>query len=312
MLEGVGQEGYFWETYPWTMSDKNGSGSGEGRDEEKNLYSHSLMKRSEMGDIEGSGSGGPEGAATTVTSGSKRSSDAFEDDVKISRRLNDHDLHILTERERRKKMRNMFHQLHGLVPHLPHKKHPHSGIASDKSTIVDEAVSYIQTLQETLQKLETKKLEKLYGPHSAANSTTVSPIQSPKPASDTRESFLADHGSSTVSPSSSNSFSFPISSPTVFQTWASPNVTLNVCGMDAYFNICSFPKRGLYTAICFVLEKYKVEIVSAEICSDQCKSSFMIHAHVNARDQTVKDLSFDAIYKQAAMEIMHWINTKSS
>ncbi|GKE21992.1 transcription factor bHLH95, partial [Tanacetum coccineum] len=132
MLEGVGQEGYFWETYPWTMSDKNGSGSGEGRDEEKNLddkklveldvgNSHSLMKRSEMGDIEGSGSGGPEGAATTVTSGSKRSSDAFEDDVKISRRLNDHDLHILTERERRKKMRNMFHQLHGLVPHLPHK-----------------------------------------------------------------------------------------------------------------------------------------------------------------------------------------------
>nr|GFB77899.1 transcription factor bHLH95-like [Tanacetum cinerariifolium] len=76
---------------------------------------------SEMGDIEGTGSGEPEGAATTVTSGSKRSSDAFEDDVKISRRLNDHDLHILTERERRKKMRNMFHQLHGLVPHLPHK-----------------------------------------------------------------------------------------------------------------------------------------------------------------------------------------------
>nr|GEX14903.1 transcription factor bHLH95-like [Tanacetum cinerariifolium] len=120
-IEGVGQEGYFWDTYPWTMSDKNGSGSGEGRDEEKNLddkklveldvgNSHSLMKQSEMGDIEG-----------TVTSGSKRSSDAFEDDVKISHRLNDHDLHILTERERRKKMKNMFHQLHGLVPHLPHK-----------------------------------------------------------------------------------------------------------------------------------------------------------------------------------------------
>ncbi|PWA78891.1 Myc-type, basic helix-loop-helix (bHLH) domain-containing protein [Artemisia annua] len=261
------------------------------------------MKQSEMGGIKGSGSGEQEGVAITVTSGSKRSSDAFEDDVKINRPLSDHDLHILTERERRKKMRNMFHQLHALVPHLPHK--------TDKSTIVDEAISYIQTLEETLQKIETKKLEKLYGTQSAANSTTVSPIQSPKPALDTRESFLADQGSSTVSPSSSSTFSFPISSPTVFQTWASPNVTLNVCGMDAFFNICSFPKRGLFTAICFVLEKNKVEMVSSEIYSDQCKCSFFIHAHVNARDQTVKDLSFEEIYKQAAMEIMRCVSTKS-
>ena len=33
----------------------------------------------------------------------------------------DHDMHIWTERERRKKMRNMFSNLHALIPHLPPK-----------------------------------------------------------------------------------------------------------------------------------------------------------------------------------------------
>lgn len=33
----------------------------------------------------------------------------------------EHEMHILTERERRKKMRNMFSNLHALLPHLPPK-----------------------------------------------------------------------------------------------------------------------------------------------------------------------------------------------
>lgn len=33
----------------------------------------------------------------------------------------DHELHIWTERERRKKMRNMFASLHALLPHIPPK-----------------------------------------------------------------------------------------------------------------------------------------------------------------------------------------------
>jgi hypothetical protein len=33
----------------------------------------------------------------------------------------DHEMHILTERERRKKMRNMFASLHASLPQLPSK-----------------------------------------------------------------------------------------------------------------------------------------------------------------------------------------------
>ncbi|KAF3684982.1 hypothetical protein FXO38_00017 [Capsicum annuum] len=43
-----------------------------------------------------------------------------------------HELHIRTERERRKRMRNMFEELQTLLPHLQPK--------ADKSSIVDETV----------------------------------------------------------------------------------------------------------------------------------------------------------------------------
>ncbi|KAI5385592.1 transcription factor bHLH95 [Lathyrus oleraceus] len=47
-----------------------------------------------------------------------------------------HEMHIWNERERRKKIRNMFASLHALLPDLPSKV--------DKSTIVDAAVKEIK------------------------------------------------------------------------------------------------------------------------------------------------------------------------
>ncbi|XP_076911322.1 transcription factor bHLH95-like [Bidens hawaiensis] len=268
MVEGVGQEGYFWDTYPWVVMSGNSSGRSSG--------------------------GGQEVAATAVGGGNKQNGDTLEikkeikteDDTEVSPDKakgelvpSDHDLHIWTERERRKKMRNMFHQLHALLPQLPHK--------ADKATVVDEAINYIKTLEQTLQNPSTKI---------------------------TRESFLADQGSSSgnigkMSASGSTSLSFPLNSPKVFQTWISSNVTLNVCGKDAQIAICSVRKPGLLTAICFVLEKYKLEIVSAEISSDEFKSLFMIHAQANACDKFMKTFHYDEIYKQAASEITHWVNS---
>nr|AKN09611.1 basic helix-loop-helix transcription factor [Salvia miltiorrhiza] len=59
------------------------------------------------------------------------------------------ELHILTERERRKKMRDMFSNLHALLPHIPPK--------ADKSTIVDEAVKYIKRVEQSVLELEKRK-----------------------------------------------------------------------------------------------------------------------------------------------------------
>ncbi|ERN08698.1 hypothetical protein AMTR_s00017p00226990 [Amborella trichopoda] len=127
----------------------------------------------------------------------------------------DHEIHIWTERERRKKMRTMFSNLHSLLPQLPAK--------ADKSTIVDEAVNYIKSLQKSLQALQKQKTEK--GRAVGSNECELG-----APRFESRESFLADQGSSrscvgSVIQQPPVAFS-PFSPSSCFQTWSSPNVVV--------------------------------------------------------------------------------------
>ncbi|KAI3840541.1 hypothetical protein MKW92_010490 [Papaver armeniacum] len=219
----------------------------------------------------------------------------------------DHEIHIWTERERRKKMRNMFSNLHALLPQLPAK--------ADKSTIVDEAVNYIKTLQHSLQKLQKQRLEMLMGGGGVATLTTPTVIDyepsssslvlaSNSPTSNTREAFLADQdgpssaslninsSSSMINDNMTFSSSSPNNSlsvvpcinnvPSTFQTWSSPNVVLSVNGDDAQISVCAPRKPGLLTTSCYVLEKHKLEVVTTHVSSDCYRSMFMIHAHVSS------------------------------
>ncbi|KAF8034174.1 hypothetical protein BT93_C0448 [Corymbia citriodora subsp. variegata] len=216
----------------------------------------------------------------------------------------DHEIHIWTERERRKKMRNMFANLHALLPHIPPK--------ADKSTIVDEAVNYIKNMENTLQNLLKQKQEKYHctaifncEPSTAANSQGL--------ACDSREAFLASQGSASNLPisSASSSASSPVfRHPIAFQTWSSPNVVLNICGDEAMISICSPKKPGLFTAICYVLEKHKIQVVSAQMSTDYSRSLYMIQAQVaGASDQQAEVLPVEEIYKQAVTEIMVWTSS---
>ncbi|RDX57598.1 Transcription factor bHLH95, partial [Mucuna pruriens] len=191
----------------------------------------------------------------------------------------DHELHIWTERERRKKMRNMFAGLHALLPHLPSK--------ADKSTIVDEAVIYIKNLQQTLEKLEKQKQEKLQH---------VSSIL----GCDSSSNAIMGTGTS-------NALSVPGPQPAAFdKTWAAPNMVLNIFGDEAQFSICAAHKPGLMTTIAFVLEKYKIEIISATVSSNGNASIVQAHGK-RASHQFLDANSLDEIYKQAAGEIMLWV-----
>ncbi|KAL7118988.1 hypothetical protein ACP275_02G035400 [Erythranthe tilingii] len=226
----------------------------------------------------------------------------------------EHELHIWTERERRKKMRNMFSNLHALLPHLPPK--------ADKSTIVDEAVNYIKKLQETLEKLQKQKLDKLHN----TNNHVIARINYDPPSLITqqnfgiihqsREAFLAEMGSTSstsavtlASPPINQIFSGPELSA-IFKTWTSANVVLNVCWKDAHFSVCGSKKPGLFTAICFVMEKHKLDVVSAQVSSDRNRCMYMIHARANGgSDQFQQAFSVEEVYKQAAAEIMLWVNS---
>lgn len=167
------------------------------------------------------------------------------------------------------------------------KLNSHLYLQADKSTIVDEAVNYIKTLQNTLQKLQKQKLEKLHCLTATMNSNDFSIITSQKLLeSNNRELFLADQGSTSnstaITPTNNNNNTTPLLNiPAVFQTWTSPNVILNVCGEEAHISICCLKKPGILSGICFVLEKYKIGMVSAQVSSDHYRSLYMIQTHVS-------------------------------
>ncbi|PHU19494.1 hypothetical protein BC332_10645 [Capsicum chinense] len=96
--------------------------------------------------------------------------------------------------------------------------------------------------------------------------------------------------------------------PTNFVTWSSQNVVVNVCGEEAHISVCCPKKPRLFSFICHVLEKHKIDIVSAQVSFDKFRSTFMIQTH--ARDasglnQLISGVfSVEDMYKQAANEII--------
>ncbi|CBI32389.3 hypothetical protein VitviT2T_003533 [Vitis vinifera] len=305
MAEGGGHEGFLWENQSWGFSNSDNSGGSDKKSGEKQPGSASNSqtaatgmdlvppdkKRGRGGAIKNGKNGKGSGEGNEGKSGGGGGGES------------DHEIHIWTERERRKKMRNMFSSLHALLPQLPPK--------ADKSTIVDEAVNYIKTLQHTLQKLQKQKLERLQGATTVNYEPSI--ITSQKLAFDSREAFLADQGSSSnlaITPSNSSNSLSVARVPAVFQSWTSPNVTLNVCGNEAQISVCSPKKPGLLTTICYVLEKHKLEVISAHVSSDYNRSMYMIQTNANgALDQFPVGFPMEEVYKQAAGEIMFWASS---
>ena len=158
---------------------------------------------------------------------------------------------------------------------------------------MDAVVKEIKTLQQSLEKLEKKKQEKLkyatlFGSESSSviNKSHWHPYES-------RETIKVDQGSSSYNnnlPTSAIVTSYPnskalsLSAPppqqVSFQSWTSPNVVINICGGEVQFCICATKRPGLLTKIAFVLEKYMIDIVSANIMCNGNGSFYMIQAHV--------------------------------
>nr|XP_043630150.1 transcription factor bHLH95-like [Erigeron canadensis] len=230
-----------------------------------------------------------------------------EQDTRDMRLLSDQAKHLWSEKRRRKKMKNMFEELHSLLPNQPPK--------TNLTTIVDETISYIKTLQQTLQKLEMQKTQML-----CSQSTNIS-VASPTPQRQKKvvaDSLLSLGSSSNghmdmATCSKLGPFPMPSRAPPAFQTWTSSNVILNVCGLDAHINICSSKKHGLLSEICKVLERHKLDVLYAQVYSDLSKSMFMIHARAHvAPDESPIDHAYEEIFKKVALEMMLLADSKSS
>jgi len=150
-------------------------------------------------------------------------------------------------------------------------------LQADKSTVVDEAVSYIKNLERTLEKLEKQKEERV-----RCGSTFGYGSSSPSMFM-TAQGLSSNYGfSNAIMGTSSNALLLPAQQqPVAFdKTWASSNMVLNVCGDEAQFCICAAHKPGLVSSIVFVLDKYKIELVYAHISCMGNGNAIMIQAHV--------------------------------
>ncbi|XP_040364571.1 transcription factor bHLH95 [Rosa chinensis] len=208
------------------------------------------------------------------------------------------------ERERRKKMKDMFSSLHALLPQLPAK--------ADHCTIVDEAVRYIKSLEHTLQTAQKQRLTKL---RSSASTSITSKTEARSDAGVTRKAFLADHFQEEEDRPSKKLACGNNPSPTsldsqqasCFKTWFSPNIVVNICGNEAHVSVCSPRRPGLLSTVFYILEKHKLDVISAHISSDQHRCMYMIHAHYagGACDDTLPAgaLSVEDTFNLAAGEL---------
>lgn len=134
-------------------------------------------------------------------------------------------------------------------------------LQADRVTIVDETLSYIKTLEETLKDLEKKKEERF---------------------KDAKEFELADTYSSSSTSSETNNRNSNEPEEVKFRTYTSSNVVVNITGQEANFSICSTKTRDVMPAICCVFEKYKIEVLSAHIsCDDNKRRFYMVQALVS-------------------------------
>ncbi|KAL1193406.1 Transcription factor bHLH95 [Cardamine amara subsp. amara] len=235
----------------------------------------------------------------------------------------DHEAHLRTERERRKKMRDMFSKLHELLPDLPPK--------ANQITIVDKAVNSIKSLEKTLETLKGQKLEKLqysspsntplaFAPSSSSaptnlltppisNHPQVLTVGTTAPESYSREAFMADQIFS--SSAAAVNLPYPCNDPVAgFDSWSNRNFVMNISGNEAFFNFCCpKDKLGVFTNVCYLFEKHNIEVLNANVSSNRFLT-YMIHAQVKSNYESqllANGFGVVEIFKQAANELATYV-----
>lgn len=149
-------------------------------------------------------------------------------------------------------------------------------VQTDHCTVVDEAVRYIKSLEHTLQTAQNQRLHKLRG--STCSSMTSKTEASTDVGVTRREAhFQEEDRPSKKLAAVRNTLNFQQAS--CFKTWFSPNVVMNMCGDEAHISVCSPRRPGLLSTVFYILEKHKLDVISAHISSDQHRCMYMIHAH---------------------------------
>ncbi|WVZ85647.1 hypothetical protein U9M48_032545 [Paspalum notatum var. saurae] len=202
---------------------------------------------------------------------------------------------------------------------------------ADKASIVEEAITYIQTLEGTVQKLEQLKLERKRaqeaqrhqvggggGSSAAAPAPARHPTPAPAPAS--REAILADTvrgwnaqpaavaAAKAAAAAAAGGSSVAAPEPP-FQTWSGPNMVVSLAGNEGYIKLRAPRQPGILTKLLFALERHGIDVVTTTISGEGGHKSLIIHARINATfNRFAENLTTEDRFKLAVSEMLHLIS----
>ncbi|KAK1417504.1 hypothetical protein QVD17_26633 [Tagetes erecta] len=200
-------------------------------------------------------------------------------DEKKRKRYCQPETRVSAERKRRSTETKLYADLLAMLPQISTKGH--------KIKILEEAISTIKSLEETLHGLEKQKQDRqLHGASQSHDNNTQAP------------DLLINNGEPTM-----NVDTISDQSSYGFKTLASPNVTLSVCGANAFINICSEKIPELFSTICYILENHNLDVLYIEISSDRAKSMYMIRVRHDVRPELANGFTNEEMCEEAVEQI---------
>ncbi|KAH9313166.1 hypothetical protein KI387_028201, partial [Taxus chinensis] len=156
------------------------------------------------------------------------------------------EIHIWSERSRRKKMSYMLNTLLSLLP-------AHGHLKVDKLRVIEEAINYIKILQGTLKDLQARKSET----EASLKASSFSVMQS-------KESHQVCD------------VQIPLSL-TMAPTSSLKILGSNVVGNHAFTTIWATQQTGFLPKLIFILDINQLEIVDCTINTDGCSTFYTLH-----------------------------------
>lgn len=150
--------------------------------------------------------------------------------------------HMHSERKRRRSMRDQFATLQSLIPRRKLMR-------TDRITVLIEVITYIRSMRRRLEELDSKKADIL-----ALLSV--------------HRSYEKDYGTYERNVDAKIEVGSPL------------EVNVRLSGGDVFVILNTPKKRGLWSAVLMLLQRYKVEVVNASLASSEENNLHHIHGKV--------------------------------
>lgn len=211
----------------------------------------------------------------------------LEDNPKDS--LSRREIHIFSERQRRKGMTHLYAILHSLLPDAKPK--------TDRCTVLTEAMEYIHELQTRLDELGRQKGEimALMGEQLNVDSSAGSGSLVQGGADGAESGFrMGNMGLDDL-----------ISEEMREEILAAADVVVRFCGRDAFITLNSPKRNGVWSAILQVLHQHDLELLNVTLSTSNDMDYHCIHAKVvnsELHSQELQKMLQDVVLNHAILD----------